>query len=151
MPISRSNPQEETGPHPADRSRAAFPHCDQRILHAPGECSYCDTYDDWQELRRLWGIAFTGHEPVEDEHSKQLPCPADYNRPPDSPSDHRQWGGNVARDESDLEPGQWRSYPPLRLNGEDEPPDPHAVGPDVPVPGSTDWWDRFRDRLRGTR
>lgn len=75
--------------------RAAFPHCDTRVLHAPAECEYCDKYDDWQELRRLWGIAFTGHEPQESGHSKELPCPADFNRPPDSPSDHRQWPGNT--------------------------------------------------------
>jgi hypothetical protein len=74
--------------------RAAFPHCDQRILHAPeDECKYCNEYADWQELRRMWGIAFTGHTPLSD----QLPCPADANRPPDSPADHRQWPGNVAR------------------------------------------------------
>jgi hypothetical protein len=101
--------------------RAAFPHCDQRILHQPGECSYCDQYAEWQELRTMWGIAFTGHP-----ETGVIPDPADTARPPDSPSDHRQWGGNVARDESDLKPGEWRSYPPLRLNGEDEPEDPHA-------------------------
>lgn len=102
--------------------RAAFPHCDARILHAPGECSYCDKYDDWQELRGMWRIAFTGETPPEG----WTPCPADAARPPGSPSDHRKWGGNVARDERDLLPSEWRSYPPLRLNGEDEPQDPDA-------------------------
>ena len=38
-----------------------FPHCDQRILHAPGECEYCDRHADWQALRDAWGIAFTGY------------------------------------------------------------------------------------------
>lgn len=57
------------------------------------ECEYCDHYPDWQELRQMWSIAFTGHEPTAD----QLPCPADHARPPDSPSDHRQWHGNTAR------------------------------------------------------
>jgi hypothetical protein len=40
-----------------------FPHCDQRVLHAPGECEYCDQRPDWQALREAWGIAFTGHIP----------------------------------------------------------------------------------------
>lgn len=74
-----------------------FPHCDARILHAPGECEYCDMHADWQELRQTWGIAFTGHVPVTPSDQpwlKQLPCPADFNRPPDSSSDHRRWSGN---------------------------------------------------------
>lgn len=75
--------------------RAAFPHCDTRILHAPGECQYCDGYSDWQELRKLWGIAFTSHAPETTEWGTELPCPADANRPPNSPSDHRQWPGNT--------------------------------------------------------
>lgn len=40
-----------------------FPHCDQRILHAPGECEYCDGHPQWQAIRQAWGIAFTGHVP----------------------------------------------------------------------------------------
>lgn len=75
------------------------PHCDARILHAPGECEHCDMYPDWQLCRERWGIAFTGHEPRSDQH----PCPADVARPPGSASDHRTWGGNrptrVVRDE----------------------------------------------------
>lgn len=78
-----------------DRERAFAPHCDQRILHAPGECGACDLYPDWQSLRLKWGIAFTGRAPLSD----QLPCPADHARPPDSPSDHRQWGPNTAQGE----------------------------------------------------
>ena len=77
-----------------------FPHCDQRILHQPGECEFCDHHAEWQELRLGWGIAFTGHAPraaQKNFHTNELPCPADYNRPPGSRSDHRQWGGNVAR------------------------------------------------------
>lgn len=72
-----------------------FPHCDQRILHAPGECKYCDSHPLWQELRAAWGIAFTGHSaPL-----GTLPCPADYDRPPGSTGDHRRWAGNRARPE----------------------------------------------------
>jgi len=69
-----------------------FPHCDQRILHAPGECEYCDGHLEWQELRTAWGIAFTGHIP--DGEWIKMPCPADADRPAGSSSDHRRWGGN---------------------------------------------------------
>lgn len=74
-----------------------FPHCDARILHAPGECEFCDEHPDWQELRKTWMIAFTGHEPVTYDHAgTQVPCPADFNRPPSGDADHRRWAGNVA-------------------------------------------------------
>lgn len=75
---------------------AQFPHCDQRILHAPGECEYCDKHPEWQELRKMWGIAFTGHTPTEEQYAKQLPCPADFNRG----ENHQKWGGNVAKPKS---------------------------------------------------
>lgn len=50
---------------PENRTRLpASPHCDSRILHGPSDgCAYCDEYPDWQALRKLWGIAFTGHQP----------------------------------------------------------------------------------------
>jgi hypothetical protein len=53
------------------------PHCDQRILHAPEEnCSVCNKHPEWQQLRELWGINFTGqHDPT------KLPCPAEVERP----------------------------------------------------------------------
>jgi hypothetical protein len=83
--------------------RAFAPHCDQRILHEPGECWACDMYPDWQALRVKWGIAFTGQRPVPERVGEagfivrhMLPCPADYNRPPGSPSDHQQWPNNRA-------------------------------------------------------
>jgi hypothetical protein len=77
--------------------RAFAPHCDQRILHAPGECWACDMYPDWQALRGKWGIAFTGQAPLTGVAGNQLPCPADFNRPLGSKSDHRQWGPNTAQ------------------------------------------------------
>lgn len=55
-----------------------FPHCDPRVLHAPGECEFCDKHDEWQALRMAWGIAFTGWEP--DPEKKELPCPANFAR-----------------------------------------------------------------------
>lgn len=69
------------------------PHCDQRILHAPGECQFCDARPDWQALRSFWGIAFTGKTPIEEKFRKQLPCPADFNRG----DTHRAWVGNAAQ------------------------------------------------------
>lgn len=71
-------------------SNIEFPHCDQRILHAPGECEYCDCYPFWQRLREAWGIAFTGHIP--DPDSDTLMCPADYARDPDV---YNAWPGNT--------------------------------------------------------
>jgi hypothetical protein len=67
----------------------SMPHCDQRILHAPGECEYCDAFPTWQQLRIIWGIAFTGYSPEE----RELPCPADYARG----DAHKLWSGNIAR------------------------------------------------------
>lgn len=60
----------------AHHKLGTVPHCDARVLHAPGECRYCDEHSRWQALRVVWGIAFTGHEPVEG----QLPCPSDARR-----------------------------------------------------------------------
>lgn len=64
-----------------------FPHCDASVLHAPGECEYCDQHPDWQALRGAWGIAFTGHRPAELE----VPCPSDQRR---GPGGAHVWGGN---------------------------------------------------------
>lgn len=71
-----------------------FPHCDQRILHGPRECEYCDDHPEWQELRQAWGIAFTGHAPQDLGYGRELPCPADASRPAGASNDHRRWGGN---------------------------------------------------------
>lgn len=64
-----------------------FPHCDQRVLHAPGECQFCDKHPQWQELREAWGIAFTGYDP----DANELPCPATLARPV---AKIHAWGGN---------------------------------------------------------
>lgn len=66
------------------------PHCDASVLHAPGECRWCDARSDWQELRKLWGIAFTGKQPTE----RQIACPSDFRRGFDGAG--RQWPGNRA-------------------------------------------------------
>lgn len=81
------------------------PHCDQRVLHAPGECTFCDKRPDWQVLRTRWGIAFTGKTPEDTEYSKQLPCPADFNRG----DKHKAWHGNVASPpDEDAKLAVWR-------------------------------------------
>lgn len=67
-----------------------FPHCDDRILHAPGECKYCDGHPDWQELRKRWNIAFTGHAA---EHG-QTACPTDLAVLFNERGDYNQWPGN---------------------------------------------------------
>jgi hypothetical protein len=104
---------------------AQFPHCDSRILHAPEDgCEYCNACPEWQELRKAWGIAFTGHapraarprcrkpidgygrptnceQPAGHKDACQpfpawdaMPCPADAARPAGASNDHRRWGGN---------------------------------------------------------
>lgn len=72
-----------------------FPHCDQRILHAPGECQFCDKRPDWQALRVSWGIAFTGYQP----EGKELPDPATYARD----DSINKWYGNVASPEKGVD------------------------------------------------
>lgn len=67
-----------------------FPHCDPRILHAPGECEFCDKHSDWQALRQIWGITFTGYEP----EGKELPDPATHIRGFDNAN---AWCGNKAK------------------------------------------------------
>ncbi len=67
-----------------------LPHCDQSVLHAPGECQYCDKTPGWQALRVIWGVAFTGHEPA--ETGAKVPCPSDAAR---GTGGAHVWPGNV--------------------------------------------------------
>jgi hypothetical protein len=56
-------------------NRPPFPHCDARVLHAPGTCEFCDHFPDMQNARIAYGINFTG------EHDEHLaPCPAEIAR-----------------------------------------------------------------------
>lgn len=67
-------------------SNPRAPHCDSTILHAPGECQYCDLYPDRQALRELWRTNYTGH------HDDDLaPCPSEYFR---SGETRDRWPGN---------------------------------------------------------
>lgn len=50
-------------------------HCDPAVLHAPGECSYCDLYPEAQLFREMWGINYTGWNEL-----NKLPCPAEARR-----------------------------------------------------------------------
>lgn len=55
--------------------KAMFPHCDERVLHAPSECIYCDEFPVEQAHRIAQGINFTGHN-----EPGLKPCPADAAR-----------------------------------------------------------------------
>ncbi len=66
-----------------------FPHCDPKILHAPGKCTYCDDCKEWQELRKVWNIAFTGDSNPEGK----IIDPAEAERPLEIIN---RWGGNAA-------------------------------------------------------
>lgn len=66
-----------------------FPHCDSNVLHAPGECVYCDGQPGLQSLRERLGINFTGHYDEDKE-----PCPAEMHRDLDTIN---RWPGNTPR------------------------------------------------------
>jgi len=76
-------------PHPNGVGTHWAPHCDNAVLHAPGECVYCDAYPAWQRYRQVARIAFTGHEPIENETM----CPSEVRRPVEV---IQQWNGNRA-------------------------------------------------------
>lgn len=62
------------------------PHCDQRVLHAPGECWACDGYPQWQWARIVQQINFSGeHDP------KKASCPSLMNRTEEKIN---RWPGN---------------------------------------------------------
>lgn len=62
-----------------------FPHCDPRILHEPGKCTFCDQ-SGLQEIRAQWNIAFTG-----ENNTAKSSCPADLSR---TPAQYHAWSGN---------------------------------------------------------
>jgi hypothetical protein len=55
----------------------------------------------WQDLRELWGIAFTGKEPT----AGQLPCPSDAQR---GRGGAHAWGGNRP---TEVDPGPPAPHP----------------------------------------
>lgn len=59
-----------------EQMTAQSPHCDANVLHAPGECVYCDMYPDRQKRRVESAVNFTG------EHlSHKTSCPSEVVRP----------------------------------------------------------------------
>ncbi len=52
-----------------------FTHCDARVIHKRGICEFCDEHPDWQQLRQVWNINFTG----EYDPNKTL-CPSEKFR-----------------------------------------------------------------------
>src|SRR5437868_7186472 len=126
----------------------SFPHCDQRILHAPTECEYCDDHADWQALRTAWGIAFTGHKP--DGEWITTPCPADAARPAGSRADHRRWGGNKPTTAKGDPSWPMESTASLMMYGDDG---GRAAWPltEVLAARVTAPWRHLRMRLRGWR
>ena len=68
-----------------------YPHCDPRVLHAPGLCKYCDQFADWQELRLAWGICFSGQQPTDEQ---PIADPADLAVMFKRRGDYNHWSGN---------------------------------------------------------
>lgn len=60
-------------------------HCDYMVLHAPGECQFCDRHPKQQEYRRTHNINFTG-----EKNPNKRPCPAELIRGDIC----QEWGGN---------------------------------------------------------
>lgn len=85
-----------------DSMWSEFPHCDPSVLHAPGECEYCDVHPDWQILRDSWDMAFTGHQPAEN----QVPCPSDARR---GTGGAHTWAGNRPTDVRAPQEQSWAS------------------------------------------
>lgn len=67
--------------------RGTIPHCDSRLLHAKGECQWCDERPNLQAIRAELGINFSGHYDKD-----KLICPAEMAR--NLPKIER-WAGNV--------------------------------------------------------
>lgn len=63
-----------------------YPHCDDLVLHAPGECIYCDLHSLEQHERIRDGINFTG----QNDPTKSA-CPSTFQRPL---STINRWAGN---------------------------------------------------------
>lgn len=78
------------------KGKSGIPHCDDLVLHAPGDCEYCDEYENRQGLRILHGIAFTGQALASDGGPwyAARPCPATLLR---SVEKIDRWYGNVAK------------------------------------------------------
>ena len=56
------------------------PHCDHRVLHAPGACQFCDEYPERQAGRIAAMICFTGEDPELKQGGPWISCPSDAFR-----------------------------------------------------------------------
>jgi hypothetical protein len=65
------------------------PHCDPRVLHAPGDCSVCDEQPALQRAREVAGVNFTGGT-----DPSKAPCPSDLAR---GPGVAERWRGNAPK------------------------------------------------------
>jgi len=65
------------------------PHCDELVLHAPGECRFCDQVPHLQAARQAVGVAFSGHDP----EPGQATCPSELPRTRETVA---RWPGNRA-------------------------------------------------------
>jgi hypothetical protein len=116
-----------------------YPHCNTTMLHAPGECFYCDKYPARQAARAASGEEFT-------------------------PNESNGWSGNVAVKEGEFHSHLGTNY----IVGDRTPPRPafflkHPRVPvgwwcsypfrhDGPCPLRPTWWNlRSRWRFRGSR
>jgi hypothetical protein len=79
-------PERYPAPASAYDTLGQFPHCDPLILHRPGICEFCDRHADWQAIREVWEINFTG-----ETDPQKAPCPSAKYRP--AYQAHR-WHGN---------------------------------------------------------
>lgn len=69
---------------------ARYPHCDVKVLHAPGKCDFCDMYPEMQQWRIDSNTQFTGEDYSED----QIWDPAQIIRPLEI---IERWYGNVPK------------------------------------------------------
>lgn len=87
----------------SDDRGAAHPHCDDLVLHAPGECVHCDAYPERQRQRQLGLVNFTGQTEAHKEA-----CPSTYRRPLET---IERWPGNRAQPvDADGENEAWREW-----------------------------------------
>jgi hypothetical protein len=122
------------------RAIEQYPHCDSRVLHAPGECEYCDEHADWQELRQTWGINFTGHH-----DPAKLICPAQRERPLDS---IHAWGGN-APETPDRKEARDRAATPIPEPSYEIPAKGERIVPGPTKVDPVEFLRQIRDWLKG--
>lgn len=85
MKFTRKKVWTPVDPHP---EMPVAPHCDSLILHAPGECKFCDVYPSWQQGRMQGRVNFTNH------HDSDLAeCPSTWRRDDET---RDRWPGNRA-------------------------------------------------------